>query len=183
MRAKAVAGGGTAAHSRLLACLIHKVAPLRGTLSMSKSKDSDDSALQSVWRNKNIYFAKSHVGLAMQAHTLGLLDAQGLHTVCAAAIMDFRRTWARYAGRHAGRHLAKALEHLQADLQRAKFYLPTASPLPPLLISEAASMAVETQALPPPSPARSLMGTSPPGYSFHREYGWTPASGDGIRAR
>ena len=60
-----------------------------------------------------------------------------------------------------------------------QFYLPPGRPLPPLLISEAASRAVAAQPLPPPSPARSLLGTSPPGHSFHREYGWTAGGGGG----
>ena len=107
----------------------------------------------------------------MQAFTLGLLDVAGLHRVCAAAIMDFRRIWARYSGRHAGCNLVRALGHLQKDLRSASFYLPADAPLPPLMLPEVASQMATSAPLPPPSPARSLLGTSPP-VSFHREYGY-----------
>lgn len=166
-------GAGGGGKSRLLACLVHKVAPIAATYSMVRSKAGDKATWITAWKQRNIHLSKSHVGIAVQAFTLGLLDVQGLHRVCAAAVMDFRRIWARYSGRHAGRHLPRALAHLQKDLKTARYYLPPEMGLPSLLLAEAAAGSLASAPPPPPSPARSLLGSSPPSVSFHRMYGWT----------
>eukprot|EP00887_Chlorella_sp_A99_P001892 scaffold18.g1892.t1 len=66
-------GAGGGGKSRLLACLVHKVAPIAATYSMVRSKAGDKATWITAWKQRNIHLSKSH------AFTLGLLDVQGLH--------------------------------------------------------------------------------------------------------
>ena len=109
--------------SPLLASFIHRVAPLGSTLSMLRSSKASKGEWMAAWAQRGIYFHRSHVGMAVQAHSMGLMDEEALHHVASAAVMDFRRVAGRYSGRHAGRYLAKALKHLNADLQAANAQL------------------------------------------------------------
>jgi hypothetical protein len=81
---------------------------------MLRSSKTVKAEWQASWLERSIFFAKSHVGMALQAHDDDLLTTEALHRVCLAAAADFRRIWARYGGRHAGRNLGKALKHLNA---------------------------------------------------------------------
>jgi hypothetical protein len=81
---------------------------------MLRSSKTAKSQWRASWQQRGIQFARSHVGMAVQAHEGGLLTPEALHRVCVAAAADFRRIWARYGGRHAGRNLGKALKHLNA---------------------------------------------------------------------
>ncbi|KAL4858667.1 Pentatricopeptide repeat-containing protein [Chlorella vulgaris] len=111
---------------------------------------------QASWLERSIFFAKSHVGMALQAHDDNLLTTEALHRVCLAAAADFRRIWARYGGRHAGRNLGKALKHLNADLRAANQLLPPRMQVPPLAIAGLTEgELLKGSRLPPPSPARS----------------------------
>lgn len=98
--------------SRLLCCLMHKVVPTAATYSMLRSSKTSKAGWQAAWAQRGIHFARSHVGMGLQAYQDGLLDAHALHRLCIAAAADFRRVWARYGGRHAGRNLGEALKHL-----------------------------------------------------------------------
>ncbi|KAI7837292.1 hypothetical protein COHA_008906 [Chlorella ohadii] len=142
--------------SRLLCCLMHKVVPTASTYSMLRSSKTSKTGWQAAWQQRGIHFAKSHVGMALQAYTDGLLDSAALHRVCIAAAADFRRVWARYGGRHAGRNLGKALKHLNTDLRAANYVLPPRMQVPPLSIPGLAEgESLRGSRLPPPSPARS----------------------------
>jgi hypothetical protein len=147
---------GPGQRSRLLSCLMHKVVPTGVTYSMLRSSKTAKSQWRASWQQRGIQFARSHVGMAVQAHEGGLLTPEALHRVCVAAAADFRRIWARYGGRHAGRNLGKALKHLNADLRAANHVLPPRLQVPPLAIP--GLMEGDTlrgSRLPPPSPARS----------------------------
>ena len=52
--------------SRLLACLIHKVAPVSATYSMVRSKAGNKATWITAWKQRNIHLSKSHVGIAVQ---------------------------------------------------------------------------------------------------------------------
>jgi hypothetical protein len=110
--------------SQLLASFIHRVAPLGATLSMLRSSKAGKPEWLAAWRQRSIYFHRSHVGMAVQAHSMGLIDDEALQHVAAAAALDFRRVAGRYSRRHAGRHLGRALDDLSADLRAASAALP-----------------------------------------------------------
>ncbi len=110
--------------SQLLATLVHAVAPPLATLSMLKAKRTTEAELAAAWRARRISLHRSHVGMAVQALRMGLLDAEALRTVAAAAAADLRRVLGRYSGRRAGRHLGVALRDLNGDLRAAAEAVP-----------------------------------------------------------
>ncbi|KFM25986.1 Pentatricopeptide repeat-containing protein [Auxenochlorella protothecoides] len=85
------------------------------------------------WAQRDIYFLKTHVGMAaqarrvslpIQAFLMGLLDAAALHRIAKTAQTDFVRIWGRYGGRTAGRNLPRAMKRLNADIARVNRLLP-----------------------------------------------------------
>ncbi|EFN58086.1 expressed protein [Chlorella variabilis] len=153
--------------SRLLACLMHKVVPTGHSYSMLRSSKTVKTQWHASWQQRGIHFAKSHVGMALQAYEDGLLTSEALHRVCIAAAADFRRVWARYGERHAGRNLGKALKHLNADLRAANYVLPPRLQVPPLAIPGLAEgESLKGSRLPPPSPARSEALSDMSGFGF-----------------
>jgi len=111
--------------SQLLAVFIHRVVPPASTLSKLRSAKCTKDDLLEAWKDRGIYFYRSHVGMAKKCLELGLLDAEALHQVMASAVTDFRRVWCRYGGRHAGRNLGKAVRHLNKDLAASNAMLPS----------------------------------------------------------
>lgn len=59
---------------------------------------------------------------AVQAHTLGLLDATGLQAVALEAVTDLRQSYTRYG--HAKADWARVLHQLRLDLVEANVRLP-----------------------------------------------------------
>ncbi|GAB4822692.1 hypothetical protein N2152v2_009738 [Parachlorella kessleri] len=132
MRQGVVAGADCPVPSRLVACLIHKVVPLGATYSMLLRPKGTKDSWRAAWEERDIYFNKTHVGMALQAYGMGLLDQEALSKVASSAASDFRRICARFAGRRSGKGLAKAWKQLSADIAAANACLPPHLQLPPL---------------------------------------------------
>jgi hypothetical protein len=109
---------------KLIASFIHKVIPTTQTLSiLARSDHYSREDLLSAWEERNIYFERTHVGMAVDATNIGLLDKEGLEMVTRSAVSDFARIMARYQGRRAGRNLAEAAKRLNEDLSSASCLL------------------------------------------------------------
>lgn len=121
--------------SQLLASFINRVVPPKATLSMLRSSKRSDADIINAWNERNIFLHRTHVGMAVQAYDLGLLDIESLYRVGIAARQDFCRIMSRYGGRHAGRRLDKAAHHLNEDMERLNARLPSSfSPLEALFV-------------------------------------------------
>jgi len=112
----------------LLACFIHRVAPVTKTLSALRCAKANRAAWLAAWRGEGIYAFKSHVGMAVQAATLGLISHDGLRRVCLEAVWDVRAAVARYGA--TGADWARAAREINADLAAAAELLQDASPVP-----------------------------------------------------
>jgi hypothetical protein len=66
------------------------------------SSKADKETWLDAWRDHSIFFCRSHVGMAVRAFKMDLLDADALARVGTAATEDFKRIWGRYGGRSAG---------------------------------------------------------------------------------
>lgn len=109
---------------KLIATFIHKVIPTIRTLSiLARSDHYSKEDLLSAWEERSIYFERTHVGMAVQATKIGLLDKEALDMVTKSAVSDFARILARYQGRRAGRNLAEAAKRLNKDLSSASSLL------------------------------------------------------------
>ncbi|KAL3156916.1 hypothetical protein ABBQ38_001178 [Trebouxia sp. C0009 RCD-2024] len=109
--------------SRLLAAFIHRVVPLEETVSTLRTPRSNPAGWLATWRERNIFLHESHVGMAVQAHTLGLMDDVGLASVVTAACRDLR--WAR--ARHANQtdiDWDHVINQLNIDIIAANDFLP-----------------------------------------------------------
>ena len=51
----------------LVATFIHRVAPTLETISSLRSRKSNKAAWLAAWRDQNIFFNRTHVGMAVQA--------------------------------------------------------------------------------------------------------------------
>lgn len=118
----------------LLASFVHKVVPVASTLSMLHTSKGTQEDWLASWKERGLYFHRTHVGMAVEALSLGLLDAESLHRVTVAARNDFRRIFARYGERHGGRNLSKALYFLNGDIAEANELLPRKLHVPVLRI-------------------------------------------------
>ncbi|KAK9909002.1 hypothetical protein WJX75_005921 [Coccomyxa subellipsoidea] len=106
----------------LVATFIHRVVPALETISSLRSRRSNKAAWLAAWRDHNIFFNRSHVGMAVQAHTLGLMDAEGLQHVMLEAAQDLRRARARYAFDVVD--WVKCVRQLNKDIRAANEFLP-----------------------------------------------------------
>ncbi|BDA41955.1 hypothetical protein COCOBI_02-7530 [Coccomyxa sp. Obi] len=106
----------------LVATFIHRVVPALETISSLRSRRSNKAAWLAAWRDQNIFFNRTHVGMAVQAHTLGLMDAEGLQHVVLEAAQDLRRARARYA--FDAVDWAKCVRQLNKDIRAANDFLP-----------------------------------------------------------
>ena len=110
--------------SQLLACFIHRVVPPAATMSMLRRGKESEKDILKAWRDRNIFLHRTHVGMAVQAYDMGLLDVESLYRIGESARQDFRRILSRYGGRHAGRRLDKAARHLNEDIEKLNARLP-----------------------------------------------------------
>lgn len=122
--------------SQLLASLIHKVVPPKATLSMLRTSKGTKEDWAHAWEERKIYFHRSHIGMALQAHKLGLLDADTVHAIALTATVDFKRMSSRYGGRYAGRHLDRAARHLNKDVAVMNENLPEYLRVEPVAVPE-----------------------------------------------
>ncbi len=53
----------------LVATFIHRVVPALETISSLRSRRSNKAAWLAAWRDQNIFFNRSHVGMAVQVRT------------------------------------------------------------------------------------------------------------------
>ncbi len=111
--------------SQLIASFIHRVVSPASTLSMLRTAKGTKEDWMTAWQQRRIYFHRTHVGMAVEAFKLGLLDEERLSLVANTAAIDFRRIYGRYGGRHAGRNLDKAARHLNKDILAANILLPS----------------------------------------------------------
>ena len=111
--------------TQLLASFIHRVVAPASTLSMLRSSKGTKSDWMAAWHQRRIYFHRSHVGMAVEAYNLGLLDEEALSLVATTANLDFRRILGRYGGRATGKNLGKAARHLNKDISAANARLPS----------------------------------------------------------
>ncbi|DBA92139.1 hypothetical protein WJX77_008470 [Trebouxia sp. C0004] len=109
--------------SRLLAAFIHRVVPLHQTVSTLRSPRSNKLSWLATWRDRNIFLHRTHVGMAVQAHTLGLVDDIGLQRVVVSACNDLRWARARYASQ-ARINWDRVIQQLNKDIIAANDFLP-----------------------------------------------------------
>lgn len=55
---------------RLLASFIHRVVPVLGTVSHLRCARGNKAAWLAAWRDRGIYLLKTHVGMAVQVHSV-----------------------------------------------------------------------------------------------------------------
>eukprot|EP00884_Botryococcus_braunii_P009365 jgi/Botrbrau1/1842/Bobra.146_1s0036.1 len=107
--------------TRLLACFIHKVGPVMQTLTSLQTPRANKAAWLAQWRDKGIYFQSTFVGMAVQAHVLGLIDEMGLHHVVLDAVWTLRYMRTRYAFDDI--QWDKVVSQTNKDIQVANEYL------------------------------------------------------------
>jgi hypothetical protein len=108
----------------LVACFIHKVVPVLATLSALRHRQANKAAWLAEWRSEGIHVHKTHVGMAVQAHTLGLIDAAGLRRVALEAAWGFASARAAHAFA-VGVDWARVARQLNADIRAANVFLPS----------------------------------------------------------
>ncbi|KAK9863341.1 hypothetical protein WJX84_006379 [Apatococcus fuscideae] len=107
---------------RLVACFLHEVKSVLSTVAHLRNQKSNQASWLAAWRDRKIYMHRSHLGMAVQAHTLGLLDDVGLQAVALEAVTDLRQSYTRYG--HAKADWARVLHQLRLDLAEANVRLP-----------------------------------------------------------
>ncbi|KAK9804158.1 hypothetical protein WJX73_006372 [Symbiochloris irregularis] len=113
---------GPDGQQRVLASFIHSVIPAKATVSYLQSSRYDKYARLAAWRDRNIYFHKTHVGMAVQAFTLGFMEEAGLHVVALEAVTALRRVRARFAFEDVD--WGRVIRQLNRDLRAANACLP-----------------------------------------------------------
>lgn len=120
---------------RLLASFIHRVVPVLGTVSHLRCARGNKAAWLAAWRDRGIYLLKTHVGMAVQAYTLGLMDEEGLQQVAVEAMTALRRARTRYAFEKQI-DWAQIIRQLNQDLRSANAILPDHMQISPIAIPD-----------------------------------------------
>lgn len=67
----------------MVATFIHRVVPALETISSLRSRRSNKAAWLAAWRDQNIFFNRTHVGMAVQVHPTSFRHGQqslsGMH--------------------------------------------------------------------------------------------------------
>ncbi|KAK9810420.1 hypothetical protein WJX72_010416 [[Myrmecia] bisecta] len=130
---------GAGESSRLLASLIHRVSPIMSTVSRCAGTRADKAGRLANWRDRNIFLHRTHVGMAVQARTLGFIDDVGLQRVVLDACNDLRWARARYGLQHID--WARVVRQLNQDILAANNYLEPDNRVSPIQLPEAEVLA------------------------------------------
>jgi len=130
-RARAPAKAGGPPPLPLAACFINRVVPVLSTLSALRHAQANKPAWLAEWRGEGIHVHKTHVGMAVQAHTLGLMDAGGLRRVALEAAWGFASARAAHAFA-VGIDWAGVARQLNADIRAANQFLPSDAQVGPI---------------------------------------------------
>lgn len=166
--------------SRLLAAFIHRVVPLHQTVSTLRTPRSNKTSWLATWRDRNIFLHKTHVGMAVQAHTLGLIDDISLQRVVSSACRDLRWARARYSSQ-TGINWNRVIKQLNKDIIAANDFLPDdkQAELIELNSSEASSSQQSPTSSHAPSHAPGPFSThSQPNSTAHTPQGSSPHGSD-----
>ncbi|KAK9825469.1 hypothetical protein WJX81_006378 [Elliptochloris bilobata] len=121
----------------LVASFVHRVAPLLGTITSLRARRTSKAAWLAAWRDLGIHVHRTFVGMSVEAYTLGLVDARGLHHCVLEAARDLRCARARYAFEPVDWMLL--VRQLNADIDAANRFLPDDLQVSPLQLPEAPS--------------------------------------------
>ena len=130
-RARAPAKSGGPPPLPLAACFINRAVPVLATLSALRHRQANKPAWLAEWRGEGIHVHKTHVGMAVQAHTLGLMDAAGLRRVALEAAWGFASSRAAHAFA-VGVDWSRVARQLNADIRAANQFLPSDAQVGPI---------------------------------------------------